>query len=79
MLLLMGQARCSLVGVNAGAVVLWAMYVNILRACWDTILCAVNGTAKQVRCVMWAVVSSSGEIPAVGTQVIGETVPGVLF
>jgi hypothetical protein len=74
-----GQACCSLVGVNAGAVVLWAMYVNMLRACWDMILCAANGTAEQVQCGMWGVALLSGAILAVGAQVIGGTAPGVLF
>jgi hypothetical protein len=55
------------------------MYVNMLRACWDTILCAANGTAKQVRCAMWGVALLSGAVLAVGVQVIGETAPGVLF
>ena len=74
-----GRARCSLVGVNAGAIVLWAVYVNTLRACWDRILCMANGTAEQVRCAMWGVASLSGAILAVGAQVIGGTVLGVLF
>jgi hypothetical protein len=55
------------------------MYVNMLRACWDTILCAANGTAEQVRCAMWGVALSSGVILAVGTQVIGGTALGRLF
>ena len=74
-----GRAHCSLVRVNARAIVLWAKYVNVLRACWDRILCTANGTAERVRCAMWGVVLSSGAILAVGARVIGGTVPGVLF
>jgi hypothetical protein len=74
-----GRAHCSLVRVNARAIVLWAKYASMLRACWDRILCMANGTAERVRCAMWGVALSSGAILAVGARVIGGTVPGVLF
>ncbi len=69
----------SFVGVNAGAGVVWTMFVNILRAFRATSWCCAIGMADRVCCAMGGIGASSCLIPDAHIRLMRDRAPGVLF